>query len=53
MKLVQIKNTMDLECMKITKTLFEEASNLPGFKIIGEGWIPMKFDIDRNLENLW
>lgn len=52
-KLVQIKNTMDLECMKITKTLFEEASNLPGFKIIGEGWMPMKFDIDRNLENLW
>lgn len=51
-KLVQIKNTMNFESMKITKTLFDEASNLPGFKIVGKEWTSMKFDKNRNLNNV-
>lgn len=51
-KLVQIKNTMNFESMKITKTLFDEASNLPGFKIVGKEWMSMKFDKNRNLNNI-
>lgn len=48
MKIIRIKNTMELEQMFISEALFDEANNNPNIEIVGELQY-MEFDEDGNL----
>lgn len=50
-RLVRIKNTMDLKDMIISRSLFKTASSMPNMEIIGEKFEKMSFNEEGNLED--